>query len=197
MGVQRRRAESGLNAEVLLNLGFVDVGRWVPSGKYIAYQLDCENASANGALLDAKNALYAFVSGDQVLYIGNTARSIRKRYVGYCRPGIRQATNLRCHRNILEAIAHGTSRAFVSNARAAMSFAKRKYKGDSGLDAIAPGWLGVEILEETAIASRTECHLLRDWRGLSTSRKNTESSRGGRASAGQRNPFSAACGGSP
>jgi integrase len=47
------------------------------------------------------------------------------------------------------------SRAFVSNARAAMSFAKRKYKGDSGLDAVAPWWLGVEILEETAIASRT------------------------------------------
>jgi hypothetical protein len=97
-----------LNAEVLLNLGFADIGRWVPNGDFIIYQLNGENASANEALLDAKNALYAFVDGDRVLYIGKTARSIRKRYVGYCRPGKRQATNQRCHRNIKAAIAEGT-----------------------------------------------------------------------------------------
>jgi hypothetical protein len=101
-------AESELNAEVLLNLGFVDIGRWVPSGDYIAHQLDGENASANEALLDARNALYAFVEGDRVLYIGKTARSIRKRYRGYCRPGMRQATNKRCHGNIKAALSQGT-----------------------------------------------------------------------------------------
>lgn len=58
-------------------------------------------------MFDASNALYAFVLGDRVLYIGKTARSIRKRYVGYCRPGKRQATNLRCHGNIKAAIAEG------------------------------------------------------------------------------------------
>ncbi|CAM5367781.1 hypothetical protein ATER59S_01520 [Aquamicrobium terrae] len=47
------------------------------------------------------------------------------------------------------------SRAFISYARAAMSFAKRKHKGKSGLGPIVPWWLGVEILEETAVASRT------------------------------------------
>lgn len=47
------------------------------------------------------------------------------------------------------------SRAFVTNARAAMSFAKRKHKKLSGLGNAAPWWLGVEILEETAVASRT------------------------------------------
>ncbi len=101
-------AKPELNAEILLNLGFVDIGRWVPNGDFIIYQLDGENASANEALLDDKNALYAFVDGDRVLYIGKTARSIRKRYVGYCRPGKRQATNQRCHRNIKAAIADGT-----------------------------------------------------------------------------------------
>ena len=96
-----------LNAEVLLNLGFVDVGRWVPSGDFITYEFDGENANANQVLFDASNALYAFVCGEQVLYIGKTARSIRKRYVGYCRPGRRQATNLRCHHNIKTAITEG------------------------------------------------------------------------------------------
>jgi hypothetical protein len=109
-------AKPELNAEVLMNLGFVDIGRWVPNGEFITYQLDGENASANEALLDALNALYAFVRGDDVLYIGKTARSIRKRYVGYCRPGARQATNLRCHRNIQAAIADGEEiRIFVFN----------------------------------------------------------------------------------
>lgn len=97
----------GLNAEVLLNLGFIDLGKWQPKGDVIDYQLDGENASANAALLDAKNALYAFVEGDQVRYIGKTARSIRKRYVGYCRPGKKQATNRRCHSNIQAALAAG------------------------------------------------------------------------------------------
>lgn len=95
------------NAEVLLNLGFVDVGRWEASGTFIAYGFDGEDGDANHVLFDASNALYAFVCGDRVLYIGKTARSIRKRFVGYCRPGKRQATNLRCHYNIKTAIAEG------------------------------------------------------------------------------------------
>ncbi|RFC65803.1 GIY-YIG nuclease family protein [Mesorhizobium denitrificans] len=107
-------ANPELTAEVLLNIGFVDVGRWQPSGDFIVYHLDGDDAEANEVLLDAPNALYAFVRRDEVLYIGKTARSIRKRYVGYCRPGKRQATNLRCHRNIKAAIAEETEiRIFV------------------------------------------------------------------------------------
>ncbi|WP_234837694.1 GIY-YIG nuclease family protein [Sinorhizobium meliloti] len=106
--------DSQLTAEVLLNLGFVDVGKWQPKGDSIAYDLDGADASASEVLLDAPNALYAFVRDDQVVYIGKTARSIRKRYVGYCRPGKTQATNQRCHRNIKAAIAEGTEiRIFV------------------------------------------------------------------------------------
>ncbi|WP_234839016.1 GIY-YIG nuclease family protein [Sinorhizobium meliloti] len=106
--------DSQLTAEVLLNLGFVDVGKWQPKGDSIAYDLDGADASASEVLLDAPNALYAFVRDDQVVYIGKTARSIRKRYVGYCRPGKTQATNQRCHRNIKAAIAEGNEiRIFV------------------------------------------------------------------------------------
>ncbi|WP_152513721.1 GIY-YIG nuclease family protein [Sinorhizobium meliloti] len=106
--------DSQLNAEVLLNLGFADVGKWQPKGDSIAYDLDGADSSASEVLLDASNALYAFVRRDQVVYIGKTVRSIRKRYVGYCRPGKTQATNQRCHRNIKAAIAEGTEiRIFV------------------------------------------------------------------------------------
>ncbi|WP_051000158.1 GIY-YIG nuclease family protein [Sinorhizobium fredii] len=106
--------DSQLTAEVLLNLGFVDVGKWQPKGDSIAYALDGADASASEVLLDAPNALYAFVRDDHVVYIGKTARSIRKRYVGYCRPGKTQAPNQRCHRNITAATAEGTEiRIFV------------------------------------------------------------------------------------
>jgi hypothetical protein len=111
---QMHMTASQLSAEVLLNLGFVDVGKWQPNGDCIAYDLDGAHTSASEVLLDAPNALYAFVRGEQVVYIGKTARSIRKRYRGYCRPGKMQATNQRCHRNIKAAIAEGTEiRIFV------------------------------------------------------------------------------------
>ncbi|WSG73683.1 GIY-YIG nuclease family protein [Rhizobium beringeri] len=114
IGRQLRMTDSHLTAEVLLNLGFVDVGKWQPKGDSIAYDLDGADASASEVLLDAPNALYAFVRCDRIVYIGKTARSIRKRYVGYCRPGKTQATNQRCHRNIKAAIAEGTEiRIFV------------------------------------------------------------------------------------
>jgi hypothetical protein len=96
-----------LTADVLLNIGFVDVGKWCPSGDVIDYKLDGENAKANKALLHANNALYAFVEGDQVRYLGKTARSIRNRFLGYCRPGKDQKTNLRCHSRIRCALSEG------------------------------------------------------------------------------------------
>lgn len=98
---------SRVNADVLLNLGFIDVGKWRLKDDFITYELDGENAASNRIVLEAPNALYAFVLEDLVLYIGKTARSIRKRYVGYCRPGSSQATNQRCHRNIKTVIADG------------------------------------------------------------------------------------------
>lgn len=96
-----------LSSEVLLNLGFMDVARWVHHGDLLTYELDHEDAATLQGRLDDPAALYAFVQDDQVRYIGKTARSVRKRFVGYCRPGIRQSTNIRCHRRIKEALASG------------------------------------------------------------------------------------------
>ncbi|MHA6643672.1 GIY-YIG nuclease family protein [Mesorhizobium sp. A623] len=143
-------ANPELTAEVLLNIGFVDVGRWQPSGDFIAYQLDGYDAAANEVLLDAANALYAFVKGDDVLYIGKTARSIRKRYLGYCRPGKRQATNQRCHRNIKAAIAQGTEiRIFVFTPISHLRYADFEINLAAGLEdslirQFDPPWNGRE-----------------------------------------------------
>lgn len=54
------------------------------------------------------------------------------------------------------------SRSFVSNAKAALSFAKRKFGGKSGLHGVPKWWLEVQILDETAVQSRTRMPSLQD-----------------------------------
>lgn len=96
-----------MTAEILKNIGFRDIGRWenAKNGN-LRYEPDLP---ASGAILNVRNALYAFIQGDQVMYIGKTARSIRRRFVGYCTPGRTQQTNMRCHRNIQGLLAQGIS----------------------------------------------------------------------------------------
>jgi hypothetical protein len=74
--VTPRGAMEQLNAETLLNIGFRDIAKWVKADNEngIDYLLDGKNA----AMLDVRNALYAFVHGENVNYIGKTARSIKK-----------------------------------------------------------------------------------------------------------------------
>lgn len=61
------------------------------------------------AVLAVSNALYAFCSGDEVLYIdiGKTTQSLKRRLTGYCRPGCTQATNRKCHAHIKAALVAG------------------------------------------------------------------------------------------
>lgn len=96
-------------AEALLILGFRDIGRWTvtPGGRSLEYLLDGVDPQADDALLDARNALYAFVIGDEVKYIGKTARTLRERFVGYQNPHASQRTNIRNNRNIRDALAGG------------------------------------------------------------------------------------------
>jgi len=98
-----------LTAETLLNVGFRDVAKWVQAsdGNGIDYLLDGANAEAHSAMLEVRSALYAFVQGGKVNYIGKTARSIKKRFVGYCNPGKTQLTNVRCHSNIKALLKEG------------------------------------------------------------------------------------------
>jgi hypothetical protein len=108
-----------LTADTLLNIDF-RVAKWVKAdnGKGIDYVLDGANVIADRALLEVRNAPYAFVQGDEVKYIGKTARSIRNRFTGYCNPGKTErtsgVTNWRCHHNIKALLKEGlTTRILV------------------------------------------------------------------------------------
>ncbi|MFJ5488258.1 GIY-YIG nuclease family protein [Hansschlegelia beijingensis] len=89
-------------------IGFADVGAWLASGEAIAFELDEAKAAVNDVLVDTPNALYAFVQGNSVQYIGKTTQSVRKRFVGYRNPGRSQRTNLRCNAKITQALAAGS-----------------------------------------------------------------------------------------
>lgn len=58
-------------------------------------------------MLDTPNALYAFLCDDEVLYIGKTARSIRRRFRTYRKPGSAQSTNIKNNGNIKRLITSG------------------------------------------------------------------------------------------
>ncbi len=55
------------------------------------------------------NALYAFVSAGEVLYVGKTTQQLRKRLYGYQNPRTTQTTNVRGNKAIAAALAEKKS----------------------------------------------------------------------------------------
>lgn len=139
-----------LTAETLLNLGFRDVARWAPTFREggLDYVLDGPNEKADGVLLGARNSLYAFVEGDEVKYIGKTARTIRERFVGYRNPTKRQRTNWRNNRNIREVLGGGsTIRILIFNPISFFRYGEFEINLAAGLEdaliqAFDPPWNG-------------------------------------------------------
>ena len=87
----------------LERMGFQNLGQWKINAVNPAKLEDVGDDRAEWeALIAVKFALYAFCHGDEILYIGKTARSIDKRFVGYRDPGKTQATNWKCHNGIRE-----------------------------------------------------------------------------------------------
>ena len=87
------------SSEKLAEIGFREVARWRLDGDRLAYDL-VANSPELEAICRFPNVLYAFTSGDVVLYVGKTMKSVRQRFVGYCSPGPSQATNQKCHAEI-------------------------------------------------------------------------------------------------
>ena len=93
--------------EALELIGFAEVGAWTASGTTIAFKLGGKDTAVSDVLVDTPNALYAFVRGDEVQYVGKTTQGVRKRFAGYRNPGSGQATNIRCNARIKDALAKG------------------------------------------------------------------------------------------
>lgn len=98
-----------MDADDLISLGFAPVGRWIRGAtpEAIALVPDGADADEAGRLLDGVSALYAFVRGREVLYVGKTSRTLRARLAGYCAPPRGQRTNWRCNGRIRECLGLG------------------------------------------------------------------------------------------
>ena len=89
----------GCSRSDLERLGFQNVGQRTSQGPKRLKDVG-DDQEYWDELIKQVRALYAFCSGEEVLYIGKTARSITKRFVGYRAPGKKQTTNIKCHREI-------------------------------------------------------------------------------------------------
>ena len=89
----------------LLAIDLEDAARWQIDGKKLKTVGDKKARWRH--LCDVPNTLYAFCSGEEVLYIGKTTQTLKKRFVGYCDPGNGRATNYKCHKGIRELLSRG------------------------------------------------------------------------------------------
>ncbi|UVC08182.1 GIY-YIG nuclease family protein [Rhizobium sp. TH2] len=152
---------TALDVHTLTELGFREIGHWqsgaVPG--VLSYCVKELSDFGKGAVLDEPQALYAFVSQARVLYIGKTARSVRQRLMGYCRPGVTQRTNVRCNKCIQEGLARNEEiRILIFRTTAQLKYGSFHLNiaaglEDSLIDAFKPPWNGAEkgrVLSEEA-----------------------------------------------
>ena len=83
----------------LRTIGFAATGTWNLSGNSLTVELN--------ELASARNVLYAFVVDHELMYIGKTVQSLRKRMAGYKNPGPTQSTNIRNNANIRDCLLSG------------------------------------------------------------------------------------------
>ena len=90
----------------ILESGFVEVGRWEMCDGKLMCNLVKEQTSYN--------VLYAYIVGDEVLYVGKTTSRLRDRMYQYQNPGRSQRTNLRVNELLSKAVSDGKEiRVFV------------------------------------------------------------------------------------
>lgn len=76
----------------LVNIGFRKLGEWKIGNGGIRPEFS--------DLADSTNILYAFVTAEEVLYVGKTIRTLKSRMCGYKNPGPAQSTNIKGNRLI-------------------------------------------------------------------------------------------------
>src|ERR1700684_3559790 len=83
----------------LFEIGFAPVGCWRLQDGSLHLELTDK--------VDHSNVLYAFISGDDVLYVGKTTKTLRGRLASYLKPSDTQCTNMRNNGAIREMLTAG------------------------------------------------------------------------------------------
>lgn len=85
--------------DTLRAIGFVEAGAWTLADDLLQLVLQRHQA--------ARRILYAFITGETVLYIGVSTRSLAQRMRGYARPGPTQRTNIANHARLVAILEAG------------------------------------------------------------------------------------------
>lgn len=83
----------------LFEIGFAPVGCWRLREGCLQLELTDK--------IDHANVLYAFISGDDVLYVGKTTKTLRGRLASYMKPSESQRTNTRNNASIRRLLSAG------------------------------------------------------------------------------------------
>lgn len=83
----------------LFEIGFAPVGCWRLRDGSLHLELTDK--------VDHANVLYAFISGDEVLYVGKTTKTLRGRLASYLKPSESQRTNTRNNGSIRDLLSAG------------------------------------------------------------------------------------------
>lgn len=83
----------------LFEIGFAPVGCWRLRDGVLHLELTDK--------AEHSNVLYAFISGDEVLYVGKTTQTLRRRLAWYLKPSETQSTNIRNNNAIRGLLATG------------------------------------------------------------------------------------------
>ncbi|WP_423200325.1 MULTISPECIES: GIY-YIG nuclease family protein [unclassified Cupriavidus] len=84
----------------LFEIGIAPAGYWRLEGDVLRLELT--------NMIEHSNVLYAFISDDDVLYVGKTTKTLRRRMASYLKPGnTTQSTNIRNNAAIIELLRAG------------------------------------------------------------------------------------------
>ena len=90
-----------LPIERLKNMGFRQVGEWTLDSGKVQFTLD--------DVASSQNVLYAFISEENVMYIGKTVQTLKQRMNGYKNPAPTQSTNIKGNNFITETLSANKS----------------------------------------------------------------------------------------
>jgi len=158
------------NKDTLLELDFEPLALWSIEDGQLKYKPHKMQPQFE-ALCQIRNILYAFICGDEVLYIGKTTQGVKQRFLGYCNPGVTQRVNIKCSKKIQELLKQNKSVEIF------LFFGNEKFQyGDFPIN-LAAG------LEDNLIAAFNP-----PWNSLGKKKKATTESEDNEASAGGHQP---------
>jgi hypothetical protein len=159
LNISLKPATIGGVMDRLISVGFERVGSWTMQSTNLVLNLDRMKFSVN--------ILYAFVVSGEVKYIGKTVQALATRLMGYVRPVATQATNIRNHAGLKQALVEGNAvEIFALPDNGLMRYGQFHLNLAAGLEdsliaLLSPEWNGQRSTPSRSQPNTVECRPVR------------------------------------